>query len=610
MKTENPKKHSKSVVSIAVTPFDNLTGDVEQDYFSRGFVEDLITDLSRFSNLQIISSHSSLNATTQNADEEETARGFGADFLLKGNLRRLQNTLRINTQLVDPYHGHVLWAERYDAPLDAVFEIHDNIVEQVVGALSIQIDSSLLSQARQKSETQLHAYDYWLRGFEYLRQGTLKDDEQARQLFQQALKIDPHYARAYAGLSLSYFNEWSCQLWESWDENEQNAYEYALMANKFDDRDHVVQMVLGRILLFRREYEKAECYINAALELNPNDADNLVQLSSSKVYLGDAVKGIDLYQKAIKLNPNHGDWYYFFGSMPFFTLKKYDQMIDIASKISPVFSVDLSAYLAAAYAYCGDMQKAEYYLSLYHKTFVEKITYGREPEPGEPFRWVTHVNPYKIESDMQHFIEGLTRAGLSQTGDKVAIDTQKQTAKNADQNLPQNCFRKQNTLWELCFANVTVQIPEVKGLIDIANLLSRQNEEIHCSELMGTTISFDDGEEMIDSKARGEYFQRIKDLQEELDEAESMNDTGRCEILQSELDQITDHLEKSTGLGGKTRKLGSVSEKARTAVTWRIRSAIRKIEIAHPKLAKHLSNSLQTGTFCSYRPEDELHWNL
>jgi len=139
-------------------------------------------------------------------------------------------------------------------------------------------------------------------------------------------------------------------------------------------------------------------------------------------------------------------------------------------------------------------------------------------------------------------------------------------------------------------------------------LLLRQGEEIHCSELMGSTITKE--EEVFDQEAKNNYKKRIQSLQEELADAESMQHYERAEKISTELDQLIEHLAQATGMGGRTRKLNSNAERSRAAVTLRIRSAIKKIGQAHPDLGKHLKNAVRTGTFCSYQPEHEMHWVL
>lgn len=593
----------KSTLCLAVLPFDNLTGDVEKDYFSRGFAEDLITDLSRFPSLQIISSHTSLSSKLKS--DKYSAEKYEVNYFLKGNLRQIGGKLRINTQLFDPFSQTVLWAERYDAPVENILEIHDSIVEKVVSALSIQIDKKRLTEIRKKDITQLEAYDCWLRGYEYLRRGTIKDDEKAREIFQHALKVDPHYGRAYAGLSLSYFNEWTCQLWDRWEETLTAAYDYALQASRYSANDHLVQVILGRVLLYRRNFDSAEIHINNALELNPNDADSLIQIASCKALLGQPEEALLLFEKSIKLNPLHYNWYNLYGATICFASGDYDRLIVLAESIPLFVSVDLPAYLAIAYAFKSNLDKAEYYISQYRKVFKEKITYGRDPYPGEEFDWVIAVNPFRKEEDVNRMIKGLELAGLmkNEKGESVNIPGDK------NKNHP-FVFKKLNELWIISFNNLSVQLPEVKGFIDISKLLANPDQEIHCSELMGNVTSTDSGIETIDEKAKRRYQAKIKELQEELQEAEENNDTGRAQILSDELNQIIEHLAQATGLRGKSRKLADPTDRARAAVTLRIKTAMQKIETALPSMAKHLQNNIKTGTFCTYSPENRINWEL
>ena len=599
-----PDSHTHSAC-IAVLPFDNLSDDRGQSYFAEGFVEELITDLSRFASLQVISSYTSRKMGAGKRDEIREARDLSVDYLLKGNLRRQGGNLRINTQLLDTTDGHVVRAARYDAPADTVFEIQDDIVARVVAEISAQIDKVILTAARHKPITSLAAYDCWLRGMDHLRQGTMAADREARRIFEQALEIDPQYSRAFAGLSLSYFNEWSCNLWELWDETQRMAYEYARKAAQLDDADHVIQLVLGRILLYRRRFEQAEEHLEDALALNPNDADNLVQIASCRGYLGKAQEGEHLFQKALRLNPYRNIWYYPYGAFTCFVRRRYDECLQMAMKgpINDVW-VDLPAYIAAAHAYLGDPQKAGEYLQRFIMNFQDKITSGRTPRPAEMIRWFRMANPFRRNEDMAHIVDGLVRAGLSGIpgGNKAAARAEppEETLVGA------NVFNKEHQLWRMSYAGTTVTLSEVKGYPDLALLLAAPGREIHCTEIMGAQ---DGGREpVLDQKARQAYEQRIRDLRLQIDEAEKMNDPVRREELNAELDQLTEHLVKALGIGRRTRQMNSPVERARTAVTWRIRSAIRKIEAAHPALGRHLANSIRTGVFCSYIPESEQRW--
>ncbi len=394
-------------------PFDNFSGRREHDYFSLGFVDDLITDLSHFHNLQVISAYTSQKMGAREQDELQEARRLDIGYLLRGNLRHRSDQIRISVQLLDTATGSILWAEHYDAPLDTLFEIQDDIVARVVGALSSQIDNVLLTAARKKPLTHMAAYDCWLRGMEQLRQGTPARDREARTIFKQALAIDPDCSRAYAGISLSYFNDWSCQLWDQWETTEKKAYEYAMRALRLDDTDHVVQYILGRIMLFRRQFDQAEQYIDRALSLNANDADILAQAASSYAWLGRAAEGEKLFRKAMRLNPYRNTWYYPYGALTHFVQQDYAAFLELALK-GPLTDVwiDMPAYLAAAYALNGEPDEAARYLALFIKSFKEEITAGREPVATEMIDWLKLANPFRSDADTRHLLDGLRMAGL------------------------------------------------------------------------------------------------------------------------------------------------------------------------------------------------------
>ena len=591
---------------IAVLPFENLSGDSDNDYFAAEFVEDLITDLSRFHSLQVISSYTSKKMGAGSPDGLAEAKALAVSYLLKGSLRRKADQIRITTQLIEVAGGGVIWAERYDAPLDTIFDIQDDIVERVAGALSAQIDQVLLAAARDKTLTSLAAYDCWLRGMDLLRKGTPAADQNARKIFGQALTIDPNYSRAHAGLSLSYFNDWSCQVWENWHATERNAFKHAMKAIQLDDTDHITQMILGRILLYRHQFDIAEQHLNRSLDLNPNDAESLIQIAISQAYLGEGQKGERLYLKAMRLNPYRNVWYYTGGAFTYFVQRQFEVCIELALK-GPLTDrwVDLPAFLSAACAHIGNTKEAARYLEIFEKTFHKKIIRDHQPTPDEIITWLKLANPFKQEADTALLVEGLAKAGLSHRWEKTsAATTPKPTPRQP------NTFKKHKELWHMAFEDASIQLPEIKGFFDLARLLATPGEEVHCTEMMGTPDSLSDHDTAIDEKARQAYTRRIRDLHSEIAAAEEMNDLGRMEKLSTELDQLTEHLTKALGIGRRVRPLNAPAERARAAVTWRIRNAIKKISTAHPALGHHLTHAIRTGNFCAYTPEKDQVWNL
>ena len=585
-----------AAAAIAVLPFENPSGDPEQAYVARGFVEELITELSRFPTLEVIHAPGS------------EARGGAASFpglpvshLLRGSIRRLGDRLRIGAQLVQAADGRQIWADRFDALADRLLAVQDEIVARVAAALHIEIDADRLRGARRKPLSSLDVYDCWLRGLDHLRRGTLEDDERARAFFERALSLDPHSARAHAGLSLSHFNEWSCQLWERWDDKERLAYEHARRAAALDDRDGLIQIILGRILLYRRHHEEGARHVDRALALTPNDADVLAHAALCRAYLGDPGSGASLAEKALRLNPRYPEWYLPCAAVPLFLLGRDAEAVALLSR-APRAVVDTPAYLAAAHALLGEREHATTCLALFLSELVEKITFGRLPEPGEPLRWVLQVNPFRRAEDVDRLARGLALAGLASDPDPPRSMAGRGGARST--------FRRAEDGWTVGFEGTAVQLPDSKGLQDLAQLLAQPQQAIHCLELAGRSAEPSADAPMLDDRARREIGARVRSLQATIDEAEAEHDPGRAEAARQELEQIGSLLSGALGLGGRSRRLGSAAERARSTVTWRIRNAIRKIAAVHPSLGRHLDNSIRTGTYCTYVPERTVDWEV
>ena len=251
------KKSNHQPVSIAIFPFKNISPTKELDHFVDGFTDDLITDLSRYSSLRVISKHSTQHIEREDNRAEDLIPVLKADYLVRGSFRQTGKNVRINAQLIQVAENTIIWSNRHDASIEDIFEILDDIIEELVSTLQRQVDIDLLAASKSNPRTSLAAYEYWLLGMQELKNGNLDADNRARELFQKALEIEPGYSRAYAGLSLSYFNEWSCQLWERWDYSQKGAFEYAKKAVELDEANYVSMTVLGRLLVYKGEWEQA-----------------------------------------------------------------------------------------------------------------------------------------------------------------------------------------------------------------------------------------------------------------------------------------------------------------------------------------------------------------
>jgi hypothetical protein len=211
-----------------------------------------------------------------------------------------------------------------------------------------------------------------------------------------------------------------------------------------------------------------------------------------------------------------------------------------------------------------------------------------------------------------HLRDALERARAALDGERHAVDVRppEAAAARAAGAGAEPELLSEGDSWRVGFGGRTVRIRDMKGVRDLAILLARPGVEVHALELMGGADVGDAAGPAIDEKARKAYQARIVELQHDIDQARDDNDRARAERAELELDALVEQLSEAFGLGGRSRTTGSSSERARTAVTYRVRAAIRKLDQLHPELGRHLANSVRTGTWCSYRPENEVSWTI
>jgi tetratricopeptide (TPR) repeat protein len=394
-------------------------------------------------------------------------------------------------------------------------------------------------------------------------------------------------------------------MWEMFDEKQRLAFSHARDAAGLDDRDALVQIILARVLLYRGEFDECARRVDRALELNPNDADVLAHAGMCRAYLGDPGSGLALAEKAHRLSKNAPEWYGACAAVPLFLLGRYAEAAGYCAR-APRAMVDVPAYLAASHALAGDPARAREALAMFVADFVEKITFGRPPEAGEALRWLEHVNPFRRAEHADLFARGLRLAGL-----EIDPDAAREPTPDAPSAGPKAAvFRREGELWTAAFDGLRVQLSEAKGFLDLAELLSKPDVCVHALDLAGRGAEPRGDAPALDPQARRELAARARALQEGIDEAEAHNDRGAAERGREELDKLVEALAGAVGLGGRSRRLGSAAERARTAVTWRIRNAIKKIGAAHPILGRHLENAVKTGTYCEYAPEKPVAWTV
>jgi TolB-like protein len=595
-------ERDRRLASVAVVPFDSPPLDPEQAQMARGFLEDVVSELARVADIEVLAARTSLALTPAEAEPRRLAEAYGVTHLLDTAVRPGPDGLQIRANLIEAASGRLAWSHRYAAPRRQAGEVLEDIATQVAANMTIQVRMTRQARARARPVQSLVAQDIWLRGLDLLRLTTPEGDEEARRLFERALSIDPTYARAYAGLSLSHFKRWHWRhatLDEA--EGDRLSVDYIRRAEALDDLDPVVQVVAGRLQVYRRQFPQGRYHLERAETLCPSEADCLMHMAPMWAYLGEAEKALALSAKAFRLNPLHEPWYYFVGFMPHFIARRVEEAAAILERSPPAMLYDEAALLAACYAQLGRVDEARAQIPKYLHELQHGILGGRAPEPGEPLQHMLDSNPFARDEDREFLLEGLAKAGLAA---EPAIHS---ALPAASASVESGQFTRRGGLWEVSYAGRTVVLADAKGCADLALLLSSPRERIHCMDLAGRVAEGHGGEAM-DARARAECQRRIQDLQADLAEAERDNDFARTERLSGELDALVDQLAAAVGLGGRRRRLGDPAEKARTAVTWRIRSAIKKIAAVHPQLGRHLQGSIRTGSFCAYEPETHVQW--
>ena len=290
--------------SIAVLPFQNMSGDPEQEYFADGMVEEIITALSRNKQLFVIARNSSFTFKGKAVDIKQVARDLGVRYVLEGSVRKSGNRIRITGQLIEAATGAHLWADRYDGALEDVFELQDQVAASVVGAIAPSVTRAEIERAKRKPPGSLDAYDYWLRGRAAQLQFTREGLQDAVCLFEQAIKIDPQFAlaRSSLGTALTVCKNWG---WSKDPEADASrAVDCARSALALGQSDPFVLMQSAFILLQGGdEVEFADSLFEEAIRLDPNGALAWVWGGWAKVLLGDHHTAIKYAQRALRLSP-------------------------------------------------------------------------------------------------------------------------------------------------------------------------------------------------------------------------------------------------------------------------------------------------------------------
>ncbi len=386
--------------TIAVLPFANMSPDPEQEYFADGVTEDLITDLSKIPGIAVISRHSTFTYKGASVTVQQVCEELGSNLVLEGSVRKVGDKVRITAQLIEGSSGQHLWAQRYDRDLENIFEIQDEVNQEIVSACRLQLSEGDRQFLKRRGTEVVDAYDYLLRGMNETQANTMEGSARARYCFEIALELDPDYAAAYARLALNYIFRWIQNWSKSKEDSLDKGLEFALRAVAIDGQLAMAHAALSWARLWQGEHDKAVAEGKLAIDLDPGDVLALERLALSMIYSGDAETSLPYIEKARRFNPNFT--YDFVHGLAMFMMSNYAEAIEDTQgsfDLSPDF-VPAGLYLAASHALVGNKSDAE--------AAVARI---RQANPSYQLSDVDLMQ-FKHSIDRERLISGLRLAGL------------------------------------------------------------------------------------------------------------------------------------------------------------------------------------------------------
>jgi adenylate cyclase len=387
--------------SIIVLPFINMSGAPEQEYFADGLTEDILTDLSRFRELFVISRNTSFKYKGQAVDVKRVAREIGVQYVVEGSVRKVGNRVRVTVQLVDAESDHHVWAERFDRDLEDIFALQDQITSAIVATLPGRLEAAARTRAERTPTANMAAYECVLEAKVLHHRSSRTDNAKALSLIERAIELDPKYAHAHAWKACILGQQWGY----GWCEDPAatvSVLERELeVALGLDDNDSDVHRILAAVWVVRNDLDKAMYHQQRALILNPNDDLIVVQQGEILTWLGQAEEGSEWIRKAMRLNPYHPERFWFHLARAQFVAKRYAEAIASLQRITTPDGLH-HALFAACDAQLGNAG----HVAAHAGEVLKRI-------PGFSIRG--HCLPllhYRREADLLHHLDALRKAGL------------------------------------------------------------------------------------------------------------------------------------------------------------------------------------------------------
>jgi adenylate cyclase len=389
--------------SIAVLPFDNMSGDPSQEYFSDGLTEQIITGISKIPSIFVIARNSTFTYKGKAIKVQQVAQELGVRYVLEGSVQKSGSRVRINAQLIDATTGHHLWAESYDRVLEDIFAIQDDITIKLMEALPAKLIPGGLYRHYEGQTVSINAYIRFLQGLEYFYRMTASDNFDARKCFEETIAMDQNYSLAYTMLAYTHLNDiyqaWSKSPLESFEQAEKTA----LKALSIDDSLDLPHVVLSQIYLFSQQHDKSIKYGEKAVALNPNNPLSFAMLALVYYFSGRSQEAVPLLDKAFRLNPTAPFFYYHFLGHTHFSLENYKKAIQAYKKaidLNPNF-IFPRLCLAMCYIETDHDDKAH-----------EALASALKIDPKYSLDKFTLASPHKDPSNTEKLISLLRKSGL------------------------------------------------------------------------------------------------------------------------------------------------------------------------------------------------------
>jgi TolB-like protein/class 3 adenylate cyclase/Flp pilus assembly protein TadD len=411
--SESATRYASEKPSVAVLPFANMSADPEQEYFSDGITDDLITDLSKISGLFVIARNSVFAYKGKNEKVQQIAEDLGVRYVLEGSVRRVGDSVRINAQLIDATTGGHVWADRYDGKIADVFEFQDVVTSNIVGALKVELTSEEQTLAGERETGNIAAYDVFLQGWEHLLRRTPENAARAVALFKQSLDLDPEYARAYAALAQAYWDNSRNPKFNTLvglnTGQDDTSFAGDTIAWKYLRKAHgkslsQVHTLMARMLQRQRRFDEAMREAERAVALGPNDPRAYDALVEILIYSGRAQDAMDLIDESIRLDPSLPAEKLFLKGMADYTMGRLESALsNIArARAHNPKQTRYAAVQAAAFAELGRVEEARATLRDYLAGLSSYTT----------INWTMYHWAFRDPKMSERMANGLLKAGL------------------------------------------------------------------------------------------------------------------------------------------------------------------------------------------------------